>query len=170
LICLTVLVAPSRAPGAGKATATDALETFSVTYPSEWSAVSTTHGGASQVGLFARAPLDISVVVGSRPLDRREAALEPRELLDELVLLTVDNQEAFGNQVIDAGRVHPFVPDWPAFSVIATNAAQRKMITCWRFVVDDRLYTLTTMTDNAQASPELGSIVREIVESVEVLR
>jgi len=168
-VCIALFATPTRMLGE-ETTVTDALTTFSITYPDEWSAISTTHDDSSQVGLFAAAPLDISVVVASRPLGRREAALGARELLDELVLLTVDNQGALGNQVVDAGQVDPFVPDWPAFSVIATDLEQRKMITCWRFVVDDRLYTLTTMTDNAQASPELGAMVRGVVESFEVPR
>jgi len=164
-----VLGTPRGGAGADEVTVTDELGAFSISYPAGWSAISATGGAYSQIGLFGVAPHDISIVAASRGLSRAEQALEPEELLDELVLLTVDNQGALGNEVIEAGRVDPFVPDWPAFSVVATDPQRRKMITCWRFVVGQRVFTLTTMTDNSQASPELGAAVRAIIESFRVL-
>lgn len=169
LIVSALLGYPENVAGADPTTTTDAHGAFSITYPAGWTAISTATENHSQIGLFTAAPHDISIVATSRTLNLAEQALEADQLIDELVLLTVDNQGALGNDVVDAGRVDPFVPDWPAFSVVATDKERRKMITCWRFVVDRRLYTLVTMTDNSQASPELGALVRRIVESFRVL-
>ncbi len=142
--------------------------TFSIRFPSSWTAVSSTHGDYDQLGLYADEPLEISIVVGSRPLDEVERSLDRRQLLDRMIELTMINTVELGNQIVQVGRVEPLAGDWPAFAAVATNRDQTKIMTTLRSFVAGRAYVVTTMTDNRQASPELGALVTRVVTSLKV--
>lgn len=141
---------------------------FSITFPSSWRVVPSSGGDYGQLGLFADDPFDISIVVGSRPLDEVERALGEQELLDRMIELTMINVVKLGNEIVQVGRVAPLVDDWPAFAAVATNGDRSKIMTILRSFVRDRTYVVSTLTDNLQGSSELGATVTRVVRSLTI--
>ncbi len=141
---------------------------FSITFPDSWRAVPTREGDYVQLALFAEGPLDISIVVGARPLDETERALDRRRLLDRMIELTMINSATLGNEIVHVGRIDPLIEDWPAFAAVATNADRSKMLTTSRSFDAERAYVVTTLTDNQQGSADLGAIVQRVVSSLSV--
>ncbi len=146
----------------------DPFSTLSITFPVGWRSQALTDGDWSQVGLFAEQPHDISILVASRPLTASEAARETTELLDWMIEQTMINTATLGNEIVQVGRVEPLIEEWPAFAAVATSRDRSKMITILRSVVRDRVYVLSTLTDNLQGSPELGARISEVVGSLEI--
>lgn len=139
---------------------------FSIVVPESWRVVPSRSEELEQLALFATEPFDISIVVSSRPLDPDELALDRRQLLDLMIERTMIQTAELGNEVVEVGRVDPIHEDWPAFALVATNPDRTKIMTSLRSFVDDRAYTVTTMTDNLQASAELGATVTRVVRSL----
>lgn len=164
----TAAAVTTTAESSGERTESGPGGAFSITFPSSWRAVSASFGDWEQLGLYADGPPEISIVVGSRPLDRIERALDRRELLDRMIELTMIHMVDLGNEIVEVGRVEPLVGDWPAFAAVATNRDRTKIMTILRSFVDERTYVVATMTDNRQAGPELGATVTRVVTSLKI--
>ncbi len=139
---------------------------FSITFPSSWRSVPSSVGDYSQLALYADRPFDISIVIGSRPLDQIERALDRRRLLDRMIEQTMITTARLGNEIVQVGRVDSVLDDWPAFAAVVTNGDRSKIMTTLRTFVADRSYFVATMTDNQQAGTELGALVTQVVRSL----
>ncbi len=152
----------------GKTTVTDKNNVFSIKVPKGWRWKSEAEGSFSRVQLLSKKPFDISIMVTSRPLEPGERRLGPEELLGRMIDLTVQHQKSLGSQIINVGRVKPFVGSWPAFAVVTASKDGLEIITSWGTVTRDRDFGIVTLTKNLQGSSELEAVVREVVDSLTV--
>ncbi len=148
---------------------TDQNSSFSITVPKSWSVKRKNEDTYSEMLIKSDGSCKITILITSRPLGGREREMTSISLIDNMMQSSLNHLRTQGHQIVDYGKYKEFKPGWPSFVIVSGETGGEGVSTSYGTVVENRNVAVIALTRNKQHSEDLASILRSVIESLEIL-
>lgn len=147
----------------------DKNSSFAITIPKSWSVKKKKENSYSEMLIKSGGSCKITILITSRPLEKREREIAPARLIDKMLQSSLDHLRSQDYQIVDYGKYKEFKSGWPSFVIVSGESGAKRVSTSYGTVVENRNFSIIALTRNKQHSEDLTGILRNVIESLEIL-
>lgn len=147
----------------------DPNSSFAITVPKSWSVKKKQEDTYSEMLIKSYGSCKITILISSRPLDARERKITAVSLITKMLRSSLSNLRSQGHQIVNYGKYKEFRPEWPSFVIVSGESGGKIVSTSYGTVVENRNFAIVALTRNKQHSEDLADILRNVIESLEIL-
>lgn len=148
---------------------TDQNSSFAITLPKSWAVKKKKEDAYSEMLIKSDGSCKITILITSRPLDKWEREITTISLIEKMLQSSLDHLRSQGGQIVDYGKYKEFKSGWPSFVIVSGESGGKNVLTSYGAVVENRNFSIIALTSNKQHSEDLAGILRNIIESLEIL-
>lgn len=147
----------------------DPNSSFAITVPKSWSIKKKNEDAYSEMLIKSDGACKITMLITSRPLGSQEREIPAISLIDKMLKSSLNNLRSQGHQIINYGKYKEFKPGYPSFVIVSGESGGKRVSTSYGTVVENRSLAIVSLTRNKQHSEGLADILRNVIESLEIL-